>query len=267
MEPRYPDFALWLPVGALLWIGWYTYRFLDGAGLYSNIMSWQLTIWALHATPIFALRLLDVPQPFELLTCVCWAAFAWRCRSWQKSLFSLSFLVVEALAAVVELDPRVLGVMCSLQAIIATVAWGGILAASCTESVTFVPMDRHLHLGLRHLLRSPGARRCLCHELLSHCIAQALLGVLLWRRLGAPPAARGLLPDLLGAIAAYALCVLAAASALPPHELPYNLGTLPKWLQRPLPLPAWLRGDGASTALPRLPWWMQVPKGVDAKER
>lgn len=253
----------------MLLIGCYTYRFLSGIGLYRSIMSWQLTIWSLHASAPLALRMLGLPRPAELLACAAWSAFAWHCRGWQVSLFSLFFLVFEASVSMVELGPRLLSAVSVLQAIIATVAWGGMLAASCSETLTFVPMDRHLHLGLAHLLRSAAAQRCLLHELLSHLIAQALLAaLLLFRRLEGLLMLHSVLPDLAGGLAAYTACVLAAASALAPHELPYNLGALPAALRWPLPLPDWLRGDGAVGGLEllRLPWWMQVPEKAAGKE-
>lgn len=255
-------------VGTLLLIGCYTHRFFDSTGMYSTIISWQLTIWSLHVSPVAALRLLGLARSLELLACACWAAWSWRCRRWQSSVFSLLFLGLEAGAAVAELTPRLLDALCALQLVIAGGAWGGMVAASCFTDITFVPMDRHLHLGLGHTLRSPAGRRCLLHELLCHFVAQALLlALLLWRRGGQLPEVGTVLPDVACVVGAYASCAVSAAVVLPPHELPYNLGALPAALQRPLPLPAWLRGRGAagSIGLLRLPWWMRGPEGAEGK--
>lgn len=209
--------------------------------------------------PIVTLRLLGLGKFHEASACVCWLLLSWGCRRQQLSIFSLAFLILEGCAATCELGPPALDVLFVLQVVIAPVAWGGLIAASCFEKVSFAPMDRHLRRGLRHLLLSPGARRCLAHELLSHLVAQAAFAAVLWQRLGRAPELAAL-PSTLGTLGAYVLCLLAAATVVPPHELPYSMGALPVAMRRPLPLPAWLRGGGAagSITLLRLPWWMQA---------
>ena len=171
-----------------------------------------------------------------------------------------------------------------LQLLIASVAWAGMLLASCHlaksveirsfsmgfhafslmfidfeaflcsepwflrallgfDDFSFVPMDRHLNKGLRHLLDSPAARRCFLHEFLSHCVAQLVFADLLRRRASSW---RGALAGAAAIQVVYALLVLGTAMLVPPHALPYNLGRVPKRLQCPLSLPKKLYGDGAS---------------------
>lgn len=251
----------WLAALVIWGISLYSYPFIDGTGMYSTIMSWQLTIFSLHAAPVVALRSVSLGGAVELPLCLGWMLLSWLLRRRQVSLFSLGFFIVEGIAGTCASSPRVLGAYLVVQVVIATVAWGGMLAASCSSEVTFVPMDRHLHLGARHLLTSPAARRCLAHELASHLVAQLAMAALLWARLGGLPPLWATLPDVALALAAYAGVVLGVSGCVPPHELPYNLGALPAFARLALPLPPWLRGRGAAGGLEllTLPWWMRVP--------
>lgn len=58
----------------------------------------------------------------------------------------------------------------------------------------------------------------------------------------------------------YSLCVVVAAAVVAPHELPYNLGAVPKALQMPMQLPGWLAAEGAVARIEpsRLPWWCKL---------
>mmetsp|Transcript_99760 Transcript_99760/g.267890 ORF Transcript_99760/g.267890 Transcript_99760/m.267890 type:complete len:279 (-) Transcript_99760:49-885(-) len=255
----------WLFAAVVLGANLYNYRFLDGAGMYNNIMSWQLTIFSLHVAPIVTIRCFGLLRRTELLLCTCWILLAWLFRRGQRSLFSLFFIFLEGLVAMCILEPPLLDALMVLQALISFGFWGGVVFASASPDFSFLPLDRHLRLGWRHMLASRKAQRCLLHEFVGHFVSQASFAAVLLLHLGRCPPLAVALPGVLLLVASYLACVVAASAAVPPHELPYNLGALPSVLRRPLPLPPWLVGGGASGGLEALtlPWWMQ---GIDGGE-
>ncbi|CAJ1403410.1 unnamed protein product [Effrenium voratum] len=242
----------------------YSFRFLHDIGLYRCILSWQFTIWSLHVAPVVSLRLLGV-ESLELLL-VAWLGVSWAARGFHCCGFSLGMLALELAAFLGDLREW-LEAFFALQLVIVSVFWLGMLVACCLDDFTFCPLDRHLHKGFRHFLHSAAAKRCFLHEFASHCVAQLLFADLLRRHLGYTPP---LWPALLRALplqAFYAAMVLFAAVVTPPHALPYSMGTVPKILQLPVPLPAWLRGDGARGSVDKdnFPWWAKMPQMEDLK--
>ncbi|CAK8991258.1 Uncharacterized protein SCF082_LOCUS2583 [Durusdinium trenchii] len=160
--------------------------------------------------------------------------------------------------------------MALLQLVIASVAWSGMLLASCFDDFSFVPMDRHLNRGWRYFRSSLAAQRCFAHEFSSHCIAQLVFADALRRAQTSPSWCWS--SAIHGAVviqAFYATLVLVAAILIPPHALPYQLGRVPKVLQYPVNLPPALYGDGASERMDtrRFPWWAQVPQDKEKVEK
>lgn len=247
---------------ALLICTSYAFHFIARSGMYRSIMSWQLTIWSIHVSPLLALRLLGLAPGVERLACVAWLLLSLlvRCSS-SRSVFSLTISALEAWACAFELSGPRIAAAGSLQLVVIVGFWAGVLAACASDTLSFLPLDRHLRLGPGHVARSPAARACLLNELVGHMATQActLLAV---RRAApqAPPPPAGLAP-LAAAIGGYAALVLAAAALLPPHQLPYNLGALPAAMRWPCALPASLVGDGAACGLEQLDqgWWTKPP--------
>lgn len=250
-------------------LSFYNFRFLHGVGLYRSIMCWQFTIMSLHIAPVVSLKQLGLASTAEFLVFAALVSASWTARNFNMSIFSVVMLQLEIGAYLCD-DVPWLPAIALLQLVIASVAWAGMILASCFEDFSFVPMDRHLHKGWRHFRRSAAARRCFVHEFSSHCVAQLVFADLLRRRL---PAAQmdghgghgAWAAAIYGALviqAFYASMVLTAAMLISPHALPYNLGTVPKPLRFPVTLPPSLYGDGASDRIApeRFPWWAQVPK-------
>ncbi|CAE7409545.1 unnamed protein product [Symbiodinium pilosum] len=240
----------------------YNFRFIHCIRLYNNILCWQFTIMALHVAPVVSLRCLGLGPAAELRCTVCWVLLSWGCRAFQPSVFSLAMVLLEIASYLSDLNKDLLAALFLLQLVIAFGAWAGMLLASCFSSFSFVPFDRHLHKGLRHMCISAAARRCFLHEFISHFVVQMLFADILRRRLG-------YLPDLWTAIcgavpiqAVYAALVFITAVLIPPHGLPYNLGQIPKLLRVPVShwLPRPLVGDGAVTRVNTkfLPWWARA---------
>ena len=94
-------------VVALLLCTSYALRFISCTGMYRSIMSWQLTIWSIHAGPLVALRLLELPPAAERLACVTWmtGSLATRCNS-SFSVFSLALTALEAAVVCHEVKLR-----------------------------------------------------------------------------------------------------------------------------------------------------------------
>merc|ERR1712060_211281 len=122
---------------------------------YSNILAWQLTIWSIHIAPIVALRCINLSEDIKPPMCVCWLIFSWWHRDWRCSAFSVGLLLLEVVASVVSLTPRIIAVLLFLQGLVVLGFWSGVLLASSSASFTFLNLDRHLHLGFQHVVRSP----------------------------------------------------------------------------------------------------------------
>eukprot|EP00933_Yihiella_yeosuensis_P042512 TRINITY_DN37125_c0_g1_i1.p1 TRINITY_DN37125_c0_g1~~TRINITY_DN37125_c0_g1_i1.p1 ORF type:complete len:276 (-),score=25.06 TRINITY_DN37125_c0_g1_i1:85-891(-) len=245
----------------VLLISGYNFNFIHNVGMYRSILSWQFTIVSLHIAPMLAIQALRPNVGVGNTAYICWSLFSWGLRRFEVSIFSLAFLIIELCSGFGEHSSERLEALVALQMIISCGAWGGMLAASCFADFTFAPMDRHLHKGFKHMRSCRGAQRCFFHEFASHFLAQLTFADLLRRRLGR-------LPDLAAAsfsagvaLGCYICLVLLAAVLIPPHQLPYNLGGLPKWIQFPCRnLPGYLVADGARGTFDsnKLPWWMQV---------
>lgn len=240
-------------------LSFYNFRFLHGVGLYRSIMCWQFTIMSLHIAPVVSMKQLGLSSTTEFLLFAALVIASWTVRNFNMSIFSVVMMQLEIGAYLCDIVPW-LPAIALLQLVIASVAWAGMILASCFDDFSFVPMDRHLHKGWRHFRRSAAARRCFAHEFSSHCVAQLVFADLLCRH----PAmdGHGAIYGALVIQAFYALMVLTAAVLISPHALPYNLGTVPRPLRFPVNLPPSLHGDGATDRIApeRFPWWAQVPK-------
>lgn len=195
---------------------------------------------------------------------------SWTARNFNVSIFSVVMMQLEIGAYLCDVVPW-LPAIALLQLVIASVAWAGMILASCFDDFSFVPMDRHLHKGWRHFRRSAAAQRCFVHEFSSHCVAQLVFADLLRRQLPAMEGGKTAWAAIYGALliqAFYALIVLTAAVLISPHALPYNLGTVPKAFRFPVTLPPSLHGDGATDRIApeRFPWWAQIPKESESSE-
>eukprot|EP00927_Polykrikos_kofoidii_P064178 TRINITY_DN59244_c0_g1_i1.p1 TRINITY_DN59244_c0_g1~~TRINITY_DN59244_c0_g1_i1.p1 ORF type:complete len:299 (-),score=40.03 TRINITY_DN59244_c0_g1_i1:77-925(-) len=239
----------------------YLFSFMSKARFYHTIMSWQLTIWSVHAAPIVVFRLVGLSRPIELLVCFTWIGISWFFRMKETCIFAILFVVLEVFLVFWPLVPRFVSAMCALQLIIPTVFWVALLMACASEKLTFLPLDRHLRLGIQHMCESHIAWRCLAHELIGHCGAQVLFANLLRLTLGKMPDPVVVVPDVAGIVGVYAVCAILGAVVVPPHELPYQLGVVPANLRFVLPLPQWLRGGGATVSIEKLdlPWWFKGP--------
>ncbi|CAE8611590.1 unnamed protein product [Polarella glacialis] len=251
-----------LEVLVILTVSLYNFRFIQRVGMYRSILAWQLTIMSLHVAPIISIQTLGLPSLTRHAACFAWSFTSWACRNCEASLFSLGLLVLELLACLaLPKEPDILGAMLALQILIAVVAWGAMLAASCFAGFSFAPLDRHMNKGFCHMLNSSAARRCFLHEFVSHFVAQATFADLLRRQMERSPDPWLASKTASMALVWYGSLLLGTAALLPPHQLPYNLGAVPDWMRVPLVgLPGFLVADGASGEYDRnkLPWWMQM---------
>eukprot|EP00316_Scyphosphaera_apsteinii_P021854 CAMPEP_0119315844 /NCGR_PEP_ID=MMETSP1333-20130426/37386_1 /TAXON_ID=418940 /ORGANISM="Scyphosphaera apsteinii, Strain RCC1455" /LENGTH=158 /DNA_ID=CAMNT_0007321319 /DNA_START=366 /DNA_END=842 /DNA_ORIENTATION=+ len=147
----------------------------------------------------------------------------------------MAFSALELVALSTTLTPARLAGLLLLQAVIVVGFWTGILIATCTDSFSFLPVDRHLRqLGLIGTLRNPSTRyEFLRAGLAGHLVLQLLFGMVLMQE---PQVVDKLttsaaMAEMVWCIVAYIFVTLAGAVALPPHRLPYQLGVLPSWLQ------------------------------------
>lgn len=213
----------------------YFVRHVRSIDFYARLSTaWQLTLWSMHAAPIIAMRLVLRTRAARAGG-MCWMVASCalrRCRVSEP--WSLSFVVIEGAALAMPLTSWLLGALLLLQVVIVVGFWAGMFAAACSDKFSFLPLDRHLHRGLRHMLTSAEAQRRLLHDLTGHGFQQALFarhilraGPALW------PPGLAQARDAAALVAAYALIVLAFAALLPPHRLPYvNIDIRRACLQR-----------------------------------
>ena len=194
-------------------------------GFYDKLEdAWQLTIWSMHASPTIAARLLlrelygssSTTWLLELVVGAAWLIVSLRLRRWNFCVWSLSFCTIEVAVAATPLDLLPLGGLLALQVGIIVGFWLGMFAAARSDTLSFLPLDRHLHRGLRHMLTSREAKARLVHDLGGHGVQQ-LLFVLGLRHAGVSASASSCLA--IGC--SYAVIVLAVASSVAPHRLPY----------------------------------------------
>ena len=222
-----------LPVARLVALGLAAAHFIihvDNIRFYDACATaWQLTLWSMHAAPIVAFRLHmadDGPWPSShvLVSGVAWLLISLRCRRLESisNAWSRSFIFIELSALLMPLSPRFLSALLLLQCIIVGGFWLGMAVASFSATFTFLPLDRHLHRGLRHMLTSREAQRRLAHDLGGHGLQQGLFASALHAHVGTawPPTAATMV-DTVGLMAAYAAIVLLTCWICPPHVLPY----------------------------------------------
>lgn len=198
---------------------------VDNIRFYDNLhTAWQLTLWSMHAAPVISFRL----QPLvamQIIPGLFWICVSLCCRRWRHAIrnpWSCSFIAIEAAALLVPLDSRFLSALLLLQGTIIGGFWLGMIAASFSETFTFLPLDRHLRRGLRHMLTSREAQRRLLHDMCGHGLQQILFAAALHAQpeVTWPPDA-GTLVDTLTLVAVYACIVFVVCWMCPPHVLPY----------------------------------------------
>ena len=193
--------------------------------------AWQLTFFSLHAAPIIALRLWlgpDASVSLSMLLGAFWILWSFCMRARRTSrgfscntcVWSLSMCVIETAALLTPLGVLPLAGLLLLQVAIVVGFWAGIVAASCSASFSFLPLDRHLRRGVRFMLTDAKARHDLAKDLAGHCVLQLLFGSVL----------RDVMPEILVAwayaeclfiVSAYVTLVVWVAAFVPPHHLPY----------------------------------------------
>ena len=195
-------------------------EYVNRIGFYDTMPhAWQLTIWSFHvATPI-AIRIWLQEHDQESLVLwfgLPWISFSFLQRNVNPSLWSCSFGALEALVLAVPWAWVPLDGLLALQPAIVVLFWLGVVAASFWASFSFLPLDRHLRKGWRHMLTNAEAQTRLLHDLGGHVVLQLLFGFVL-RSAAATPS----FVSCLGVCGAYVAIVLAVAVAVPPHRIPY----------------------------------------------
>lgn len=198
---------------------------VSNIGFYDQMEdAWQLTIWSMHVAPIVAARLLlrehygssSTTWLLELVIGAAWLIVSLRLRRWKVHVWSLSFCAIEFAVAASPLELLPLGGLLALQVGIIVGFWLGIFAAAQSDTLSFLPLDRHLHRGLRHMLTSHEAKARLVHDMGGHGVQQ-LLFMLGLHHAGISPSASSCLAIGLS----YAVVVLVVAWSVPPHRVPY----------------------------------------------
>ena len=186
----------------------------------------------MHAAPIISLRLATIDH-MEWSASAVWVLLSLACRRRSmaaRSGWSASFIAIELVPSAAPLTTSLFGSLLILQAVIVVGFWVGMAAATRSEHLTFLPLDRDLRKGARHLLTSRKAQRRMLHELGGHGAQQGLFACVLIDALkargniGSPWL--GLLRDATCLVLAYLVIVLFTAVLLPPHELPYTKARL-----------------------------------------
>ena len=211
-----------LRLALLLLVHSHYIRYVQRIGFYDTLENaWQLTIWSFHMAPLIAGRLWLrecglQSQAILSASGAAWVLCSLRQREWNLSPWSCSFVGLEVVALLAPLSALPLGGLLALQPVIVTLFWLSMCTASFSADFSFLPLDRHLRRGWRHMLTSSEARARLRHDLGGHGLLQLLFGAVLRSAAVMPSAASGL-----WICGAYAAFVLAAAVAMPPHRIPY----------------------------------------------
>ena len=237
-------------------------RHVQQIGFYGTMTNaWQLTLWSMHAAPIITLRLMLLPlhmathrqeRILVLYTAgVAWILHSLRCRNWNlRDPWTMSYILLEGAALFttdsVILAARCLAALLVLQLVIVVGFWGGICVASFSDRFTFLPLDRHLHKGWRHLRTSAEAQKRLLHDMGGHGLMQTLFASALAAHLRdstaiadakAAVSALDAVGDAAVLCSAYAAIVLAVAT-YGSYELPYVRRRPPESCKTMLPVVA-----------------------------
>ena len=209
----------------LFWLARYYIVHVEAAGFYDTMAgAFQLTLFSMHAAPIIAMRLAlaTIFQPwFQALLAptvgASWIVFSLHCRKWKMDPWSCSFIACETIALFATLTESRLGGLLFLQPIIIVGFWIGMAVASMSPTFSFLPLDRHLHRGWRHMLASRDAQARLLHDIGGHGLQQILFA---WS-LSVDAGVAAQLTGALWLFVTYAGVVFLTASMVPPHVLPY----------------------------------------------
>lgn len=241
--------------------------------------AWQFTLWSMHAAPLIALRLFltpprrdttastlrhfyrallvdgsSPPQPIAfseqerhiivLMLGVAWIVLSWCCRRRRiDTPWHVSFVGIEAMALVADgstcLSERWLSAAFLCQLVIVVGFWAAMVLASFSTSFSFLPLDRHLHRGWRHVVASSEARKRVLHDMVGHGLMQATFARILQQHLawssdtfgGRPTRFTDSFLDAARLISIYcAVVVLTAAVA--DQRLPYVRKPVPRILSK-----------------------------------
>mmetsp|Transcript_28470 Transcript_28470/g.51462 ORF Transcript_28470/g.51462 Transcript_28470/m.51462 type:complete len:286 (+) Transcript_28470:33-890(+) len=233
---------------------------ISARGFYSSSKSWQVTILTFHSSAAIALRLapwgvwlrwassfltdisgytlaeVDDDDGFGILAAAGWllasTTFRWR---HSASPFSLAVAAVEASAAAVPLQLRLLRALLALNLLVVVFFWIAMSICSFSKTFSFVPLDRHLHLGLAHMLRCREAKHSLWANILLHGAQQVCTLLVLANSLGSLE--DGMLwPGLRDALAGLTLywlvvCILTAMAGVQrPYPVSAEMGLLLSFL-------------------------------------
>ena len=223
--------------------------------LYDSMDCMQLTIFTIHLTPIIALKCLI---PIFLVTPkdkTVWAlilpalAIGVANRVTPGSPVSPYNLVLTSLELIVAVRPidratlrdKYVPVFMAANGLVVVGFWTGILAASCSETFTFMPLDREIRTSassgswLGHFHANPAAMDLLLREVIGHAAMQLLALLLLavlhpamqsapGRLFAFPELNRQVLAGLVLYLGAYAAVTVASSVAFSADfKLPYNL--------------------------------------------
>ena len=250
-----------LLVAALSVVTTYYIRHVEAIGFYDDMCNaWQFTLWSMHAAPIVAFRLLLDLSNVNGITMSAvgagWILHSLSCRGWQlrNRPWSSSYVAIELLVLCLPetfFSARWLEAALVCQFVIILGFWAGMIAASFSDSFSFLPLDRHLNKGWRHMLSSREAQRRLVHDMGGHGVMQLTFSgtiVAHLSRIGASPILtdwRKTIVDAALLLVFYAMVIMSFAALLD-VELPYIRARVPlarlseglgKGMQQVLPRP------------------------------
>lgn len=212
---------------ALLFITTTTEIFANDRIAFYDVMSTalQLTVVCMHAAPIIMLRLL-LPQGQLYVAGCAWMGWSLCCRrgklsgrTWSGAILAIEIAVLLVLPTT---SHRMLCALHLLQGMIVGGFWVAMCFASHLPNFSFLPLDRHLYRGWRHMLHDAEARSHLVHNVIGHGVLQAAFAVALAPHITHAQGSTQALLDCLLLLAAYAVTALLAAAMIPPHVIVYT---------------------------------------------
>eukprot|EP00933_Yihiella_yeosuensis_P023943 TRINITY_DN18582_c0_g1_i1.p1 TRINITY_DN18582_c0_g1~~TRINITY_DN18582_c0_g1_i1.p1 ORF type:complete len:246 (-),score=28.56 TRINITY_DN18582_c0_g1_i1:105-842(-) len=221
------DFNIVLCVASVVISSAFGVWHINRRNFYDSTKCWMVTILTFHTMPFLVWRthhdqLVGSGIP-EQVCLFCWLMLATGLR-WKHatSPYSLSISLLEIVAAIMPLSTRILKACVALNLLILPVFWTGVTLSSFSAKFSFVPLDRHMRLGIRHMLRSSEAHDSLfaniiLHGLQQYCAARALLH----------PATSAGLHDVMAAFTFYWTAVSAFAASVGcglPYPIPAAAG-------------------------------------------
>ena len=212
---------------ALLFITTTTEVYANDRIQYYDVMATatQLTVLCMHAAPLILLRLI-LPPGIHVYAIGCvWIGWSLRCRKLRGRTWSGAILVIEfAVLLALPMSQRLLNALHLLQGLIVVGFWVAMCFASQAPSFSFLPLDRHLYRGWRHMVSDAEAAGHLLHNVVGHGVLQAAFAVALAPHIESQETwpSRQCLLDCNLLLAVYAITALLAAAIIPPHVIPYT---------------------------------------------